>query len=160
MHVRSPDTDAVDALVDLWVDLAAEQRQYDSHVRAEANRTQIREFMLRHVVGDRVFVATDSDAIVGFVTFTVDTDPYEQDVTRGIVEHLYVHPDHRDEGIGTQLLRRAEDALTDRGVDVVSLQVMVDNDPARRFYRRHGFRPHRVELEKPVQSDNHSRENT
>ena len=41
---------------------------------------------------------------------------------------------------------------------VVSLEAMAANERARRFYERHGYRPHRVELEKPARNDTHSKE--
>jgi len=37
---------------------------------------------------------------------------------------------------------------------VVALETMADNEAARRFYRRHGYEPHRIELER--ESDTHS----
>jgi hypothetical protein len=35
---------------------------------------------------------------------------------------------------------------------------MAANAAARRFYERHGYRTHRVELEKSARSDTHSKE--
>ncbi|PSP33774.1 GNAT family N-acetyltransferase [Halobacteriales archaeon QH_10_67_22] len=106
---------------------------------------------------DRLFVARD-DGVVGFVTFGVEENSYGTDVVKGVVENLYVRPDYRNRGLGSDLLSTAERHLRDRGADVVSLQTMADNEAARRFYRRHGYGPHRVELEKPAESDNHSKE--
>jgi ribosomal protein S18 acetylase RimI-like enzyme len=140
-------------LTELWVDLAADQRRYGSHLLAEPNRTAIRETMLRHVVTDTACVARRDGSIVGFVTFDVETERYRQDVSRGVIYNVYVRPDHRGSGIGHGLLAEAEAALQTEDVDTVSLQVMAENDGARRFYRRHGYDPHRVELEKPINSD-------
>ncbi|MFB6185191.1 MAG: N-acetyltransferase family protein [Haloarculaceae archaeon] len=160
MDVHTAGTDRVEDLTDCWVALAREQRQYDSHLRADANRASIRESMVRHAVADRALVAVEDGDVLGFVTFDVETGHYEQDVERGIVEHLFVVPDRREEGIGTRLLSAAETALADRGVDVVALDAMADNEAARRFYRRHGYEPHRVTIEKSIESDTHSKENT
>lgn len=154
--IRLASLDDADALVDLWVALASGQRRYDSHIYAEANRTQIRENMVRHIVSDGVLVAEERD-IVGFVMFTVESGSYAQDAQRGIVENLYVERARRSDGIGSQLLERAESRLAHRGVDAVALEVMAANENARRFYRDHGFAPHRVEMEKPVESDTHSK---
>lgn len=151
--VTRPDSDAVADLADLWVGLATEQREHESHLQADDNRPAIREMLVRHVVTDRALVAVADERIVGFVTFDVESDVFRRDVDRGIVEHLYVVPDRRGEGIGGRLLEAAEDALADRGVDVVTLESMATNDGARRFYRRRGYDVHRVTMEKSLDGD-------
>jgi ribosomal protein S18 acetylase RimI-like enzyme len=150
------ETEEVGALTDMWIDLAAGQRRHGSHLLASENRTTIREAISRHVVGDGVVVARDGD-LVGFVMFTVESGTFDQDCLRGIVENIFVVPGRRGEGIGSALLDAAEAELGARGVDAVSLEVMAENDRALAFYRRQGYEPHRVELEKRPESDTHSR---
>lgn len=147
MELTVPATEEVDRIVELWLSLASGQHEYGSHLLAEANSQRIRESILRHVVTDSVLVARDGE-LVGFVMFSTETSEYAQDCTRGTIENLYVRPDRRGEGVGSRLLAAAEDRLEDAGVDAVTLEVMAANDDARRFYRRHGYRPHRVEMEK------------
>lgn len=154
--IDAPGADAAGAVTGLWVALAAGQREHGSHILAEANRARIRERILRHAVNDTLLVAREDDP-VGFVTVEREGGTYAQDSTRGIVTNLYVHPEYRGEGIGSALLEAAEDQLLELGVDAVALEVMADNEDARRFYRRAGYQPHRVELEKPVESDTHSK---
>lgn len=91
-----------------------------------------------------------AEGVLGFVMFGLETGGYEQDVTRGVVHNLYVRPPHRDRGVGSALLDAAESALAERGADVVSLEAMLANQAAVRFYRRNGYRCHRVELEKDL----------
>jgi ribosomal protein S18 acetylase RimI-like enzyme len=155
--IETATVEDVEEVRGLWVRLAAGQRDHGSHILPEANRERISESVARHAVGETLLVARDDD-IVGFVMFTVETGTYEQDCTRGIVENLYVLPEHRNEGIGTALLGAAETALFDRGVDTISLDAMADNERARAFYRRRGYEPHRVELEKRAESDTHSKD--
>jgi len=153
MRIVPADGGDVDALADLWVRLAADQRRYDSHLLAEPNRTTIREALAQHVAVDGVRVARpdpDADAVVGFVMFGLETGRYEQDVTRGIVHNLFVEASHRGEGVGGALLDAAERRLAESGADVVALDVMVSNADARRFYERRGYDPHRIELERSL----------
>lgn len=96
---------------------------------------------------------TNDGGIVGFVTFGVESGRYDLDVTRGVVYNLFVRERYRDAGVGSRLLSAAESSLADAGVDVVSLEAMAANEDARRFYERHGYRPHRVELEKPIRGE-------
>lgn len=166
MEIVPATTEDVDAVADLWVDLAADQRAHGSHLLAAPNREAVRETVARRAVVDVLLVARGSDAdrgegvapalgstdgpIRGFVSATVESGTYEQDVTRGVVDNLYVEPPARGRGLGGDLLAGAEAALIDIGVDTVALEVMADNAAARRFYEHHGYEPHRVELEKRV----------
>ncbi|QZP39014.1 GNAT family N-acetyltransferase [Halobaculum magnesiiphilum] len=170
--------DDVDAVADLWVALADGQRSYGTHLAAAENRPDAADAAARAVVTDGLVVArgpdsdesdpgdtdgsdsdgtgsprSESDAIVGFVTFGVESGRYDLDVTRGVVYNLFVREHYRGVGVGSQLLATAESSLGDAGVDVISLEVMADNADAKRFYDRHGYEPHRVELEKPIRGD-------
>lgn len=147
----------VDRLASLWVDLATDQRAHGSHILPATNRPRIRQSLLHHQVDDRVLVARGDD-VLGFVMFTIEQHPYERDVSRGLVENLFVVPEARDRGVGSALLRAAEAVLADRGVDAVALEVLADNEGARRFYRRAGYDPARIQLERTPRSDTHSKD--
>ncbi|WP_137287272.1 GNAT family N-acetyltransferase [Halorussus salinisoli] len=152
-------TEDADAAADCWVELAADQRELGSHLLADENHTTIREAFTQSAVADELVVARDdADELVGFVTFGIESNSYEQDATRGLVQNIYVVPDRRDEGIGSDLLRAAEERLVESGADTLALEMMAANDDARRFYRRHGYAPHRIELEKSVESDTLTKE--
>ena len=147
--VREPRPEEVDALADLWVDLAADQRRHGSHLAAAENRATARDLIAGHVVAGGVRVA-GTDGPVGFVTFVIERGAYDQDATRGLVHDLYVDPEWRDAGLGSRLLTVAEEALTDEGADVVAVEALADNAAARRLYERHGYDVHRVEMERRV----------
>ncbi|MFB6354851.1 MAG: N-acetyltransferase family protein [Halobacteriales archaeon] len=152
----------LDRVVDLWVALAAEQRDHGAHLTAEPNRSVLRETLAQRVVDHTCLVARDDHAasagkspaeeppIVGFVAFALERDGLDRDVDRGVVENLYVVPECRGQGIGGELVTAAEDALTAAGADRVALEVMAANDAARRFYERQGYGPHRVTYERPT----------
>jgi ribosomal protein S18 acetylase RimI-like enzyme len=153
VDIDAPDTEAAGAVADLWVDLAREQRAFGSHLHAERNRATIREAVVRHIIAGGLLVARDGEEIVGFVMFGPESERYEQDVSRGVVRNIVVRPDYRNEGIGAELLAAAESSLREADFDVVSLSALADNEAARRFYARHGYEPHRVDLEKPLEND-------
>jgi GNAT superfamily N-acetyltransferase len=52
------------------------------------------------------------------------------------VDQLFVDPDHQGAGLGALLL----EAMLERHAGPVTLHVLADNHPARRFYERFGFR--------------------
>lgn len=157
MRVEPADTDTAADLVDLWVELAAGQRDHGSHILPDANRKRVRESLVRHAVTDGLLIAREDDEILGFVSFHMESGAYEQDVNRGIVENIYVIPERQGEGIGTELLAAAERRLFGAGCDAIGLEVMAPNERAKEFYRRHGYEPHRVEMER-TDSDKTDRE--
>ncbi|WP_435349546.1 GNAT family N-acetyltransferase [Haloarchaeobius sp. HRN-SO-5] len=151
MPIEPATLDDVDTVVDLWVDLATEQRPYGSHFVPESNRTAIREQLARHAVtGTLLLDRTDDDEVVGFVSFQPQRSDLDVDADRGLVENIYVLPEYRGTGRGAALLSAAEVELREQGVDVVQLEVMADNRRARSFYADHGYEDHRLVLEKRV----------
>jgi ribosomal protein S18 acetylase RimI-like enzyme len=94
----------------------------DLHSDAETRQWVEREVLATGIT----WVATDPDgAVVGFA------------VLRGsVLEHLYLRPDRRGEGIGRLLL----DTVRRAGPDGVTLHVFQRNTAARAFYEHAGFR--------------------
>lgn len=85
-----------------------------------------------------MWVAEADGRIVGFALFT--------DVW---LDHLFVHPEHLGDGVGTALL----DLVKSLRPEGFSLWVFESNAGARRFYGRHGL----VELERTDGSGNEER---
>jgi ribosomal protein S18 acetylase RimI-like enzyme len=80
----------------------------------------------------------DRKAISGFII----ADRFRQRrATRllGRIITIDVAPEKQHLGLGSLLLIEAEGRLRDAGCDYVSLEAAVDNDPALRFYKKHGY---------------------
>lgn len=58
---------------------------------------------------------------------------------RGWLYSVAVHPEHRQRGIGSQLVARAEHALTERGCLKINLQILQDNASVAAFYASLGY---------------------
>jgi ribosomal protein S18 acetylase RimI-like enzyme len=154
MRIESPRLEETGIIADLWVELARGQQRFGSHLASEPNRGRIAETIGRYIADETLLVARSGDAVVGFVMFAIERRLYTTAVTRGIVHNLFIAPEKRAEGIGTALMDAAEAALIERGADVLGLETLARNDAARRFYVNRGYEPHRVELEKRVETDN------
>lgn len=110
------DEGTIDEMVDQWY--AAEE--IERRVADEAST-----FM----------VVKDGDDLVGFVQgASIEGKPVV-----GEIHWLHVTPDARGEGIGVQLLGRAQEELEERGADVIRGLVLVDNESGAAFYEDHGF---------------------
>jgi ribosomal protein S18 acetylase RimI-like enzyme len=56
------------------------------------------------------------------------------------IDELFVSHDMRSAGVGSRLVAQAERSFAERGLVRLQLQLGVDNERARQFYERHGFR--------------------
>jgi ribosomal protein S18 acetylase RimI-like enzyme len=152
----------LETVADLWVRLARGQREHGSHVRPAANRETMREALAAHRVADGLLVARLEGSIVGFASSSIERGSLELDTTRGLLSNVYVEPAFRGRGIGTALLEAAEASLARQGADVMVLEVMADNEAARRFYRRQGYDRFRVTMSRSLddrgENDTHSKE--
>ena len=88
-----------------------------------------------HIVAGLGFVAVADDAVVGFVFAEVPRELPDL----GHVTDVYVHPQERHRGVARELMARIVQALQERGVGYVGLDVRVDNVGARALYDRLGF---------------------
>jgi [ribosomal protein S18]-alanine N-acetyltransferase len=70
---------------------------------------------------------------VGFIGFW-------QIIDEAHISTLAVHPDHRREGLGADLLTAALDLATQLGSDMATLEVRVSNEAAVNLYHKFGFR--------------------
>ena len=165
MRIEPATGDDVDALVEQWVALAETQREHGSHIGASSNRETVRPLLSHHVVAGSVLVARAEESgdvgggergILGFTNFGIEEGALDADAVRGIVYNLYVVAEARGEGVGSALLDAAEDALIERGADVLAIEALWANEDARRLYEERGYEPHRVQFERAVGGGEHS----
>jgi ribosomal protein S18 acetylase RimI-like enzyme len=57
------------------------------------------------------------------------------------IDEVFVSQEMRSAGLGSMLVTTAERDLLERGLRRLQLQLGADNERARIFYERHGFRP-------------------
>jgi len=72
--------------------------------------------------------------IAGFITVEMNKQAYGHVITIDVLEA------HRRNGIGTMLLQAAESRVRKINGFMLVLEVAVNNDAARSFYERHGFK--------------------
>lgn len=125
----------VPQLCELLSELFSQEREFQpNRARQAAGLLQI----ISQPQHGKILVIRDGDSIVGManVLFTISTALGGK---VGILEDLIVHASHRGNGAGSLLLRGAMDAARAAGCRRLTLLTDISNEPARRFYRRHGF---------------------
>lgn len=140
----------LDRLVECWTALVDHGRTHGLHLLSDPNQLVARQTLAAAVADDRVLVARHADRVVGFCSLALETGGFQRDVTRGLVENLYVEPAARGAGLGSALLAAGEARLADLGADAVVVETLVADVDVQAFYRDRGYEPHRVALEKPL----------
>jgi len=123
MRVRAMSSSDHGELIRLW-------SSFPGNAITEADsREGFEAFLARN--GSFCFTACEKDEIVGSVMAGSDG-------RRGYVYHLAVRADHQRKGIGGTLMRRAERALSEAGLEKIHLFIFSDN-PAVAFYEKSGW---------------------
>jgi GNAT superfamily N-acetyltransferase len=96
----------------------------------------------RELENGLTLLAWDGDQPVGLAMVAAHADsPLFRHRRWAELTALYVVPEARRGGIAAALLAAATAWAVGRGLGEVRLYVTASNEPARRFYRGHGFRP-------------------
>jgi ribosomal protein S18 acetylase RimI-like enzyme len=94
-----------------------------------------------------LFVAIEAEEVVGFVGTALADKPWGVSYE---IQTLIVDEDRRGGGIGTALLEFAEAHAGEVGADGLRVDVLLQNEDARRFYERAGYSATSVRHAKPV----------
>jgi GNAT superfamily N-acetyltransferase len=94
---------------------------------------------LEHLLADaNVFALLAGDPAVGLALLTLRPNVWVSGAV-ALLDELYVVPAERGRGIGTALLKAAEEECRRRGSALLEINVDGEDVAARRFYERHGY---------------------
>lgn len=82
---------------------------------------------------DSLYLIYETTEKKGYIGMHVDLDSAD-------IATLFVHPNHRRQGIGEALLKKAIHILKTRGIKHVLLDVSIHNEPALHLYKKTGFK--------------------
>ncbi len=92
---------------------------------------------------EMLFVADNNGKIIGLIHTSEDkTPPFDCYISQSfvIIVDLYVLPEYRKQGIGTELLNKVKFWSTEREVDYIELNVLSVNENAIKLYKNAGFK--------------------
>lgn len=98
-----------------------------------------------------VFVADDGETVVGYIICrlrSTPSNPSLRPIRTLYVEDLCVDPAHAGRGVGSALMRRAEDCAREAGCYNIDLNVWAFNTKAIAFYEKNGYAVQRSIMEK------------
>jgi len=112
-------------------------QEAEFHADIAIQRRGLNEIIANPTIG-KILIARSNADIVGMVNllFSIST------ALGGKVawlEDMVIHPDWRNQGIGSELLETALEQCRREGLKRITLLTDADNQAAQRFYRKHGF---------------------
>jgi len=143
MTIRTATADDHDLLRELWLEFEVELGGAD-YLRETWEEAW--EDISETIEDGIALIAEDEGRAVGFI-FCVLGDRGRKTAH---VTDLYVRPEARSRGVGRALLADLVTPAREAGLGHVSLEVLVHNTEARRFYERLGFVPVDVFMVSPL----------
>ncbi|MBN1151267.1 GNAT family N-acetyltransferase [candidate division WOR-3 bacterium] len=88
-----------------------------------------------------LFLILISDEPVGYfcLTSSYTLENYGKDC---FLDEIYIKPDHRKLGVGSEIIKYIENYLKNRDFKAIHLIVYDSNQEAHKFYLRNGFHDH------------------
>lgn len=136
-----------ETLAEYWFALATAMESYHDLNEVAYDDPEPAEAGFESVLADEettVYLLTADGESIGFLHLREGEHPSRTRSEYVDIVDLYVAPDHRDEGRGSEAVDAAERIARERGVDYVEVSCEWHNDGARRFYEDNGFEPKQV----------------
>lgn len=143
LNIRKAKKEDLDEIVEMWYKLAsAHQELMRGYELAEDCRGKWRKFVKDGLdkEGMCTFVAEKDNKIVGFLNVVIrERLGIFEDTHVGMILDVFVKEEKRDEGVGSQLTKRAEKWIKNIGVDIAILTVSPKNERAVKFWEEMGY---------------------
>ena len=100
------------------------------------------------------FLAEEDGRLVGYVVGFYDEPHFMWSTGRvGHIDSFYVLPELRGRGVGRLLMEAAYAEMRQAGATTLALEMVANNDVARRFYEREGFTTTFVQMHRRLGPD-------
>jgi GNAT superfamily N-acetyltransferase len=150
MELRQAGRADLDTVVLLWHQLAREMEQYEPYYRLADDAAEQAVPYFAGLIGQDdslVLLASAGGRTIGIAAAVVAKRslPIYLPCPSCVLTDIYVEPGHRRAGVGTALVTACREWCRERGARILTLSVLAPN-PARLWYERLGFKPHRCSL--------------
>ena len=96
-----------------------------------------------------LFIAKQDNKIVGYIFIKELNDPTNI-LKEAIIDALYVEEEYRNNGIAKSLIEKAKNYCSNNNIKYISLNVMYQNEIAKKLYYNLGFKKFSLNLKSEV----------
>ncbi|MBS1792877.1 MAG: GNAT family N-acetyltransferase [Acidobacteria bacterium] len=138
------------AIAELAIDLVIQHQNYDARRFSRLASTEQAEWFYGNQTDAQdaaVLVAESDGAVVGFAYIGFEARNFAALLENAAWLHdIYVDQAARGKNAGRLLIEKAIEAAKELGADKLLLSVAAQNEFAREFFERQGFRPTMIEM--------------
>jgi len=146
IKIKKPKLEDLSEIIELWKKQYAFHYDLDSkyYVSNSPSLTKkFRRYLKKAIVKSQpnILVAQVKEEIIGFITFSVDSDDYLDARIKkfGHIIELFVTEEYRQQGVGKKLSQATENYFSRAGIKYLIVQSSSFNKLAINFYRQIGF---------------------
>ncbi len=154
VNIRNANKNDLDEIVEMWYTLAtSHQEMMRGYELAEDCREKWRNFVEDGLdkEGMCTFVAERERDLVGFLNVVIrERMGIFEDAHLGMILDVFVKEEKRGEGVGTQLTKRAERWIKEKGINVAVLTVSPENERAVKFWEEAGYETYLLKKRKKL----------
>ena len=148
MQLTEATEEDIPKLVEYWYALASGMEQYSefNEVAYDGIEDVPEDGFVRHLEDDDVtdYLIEDAGESVGFVTLREGNHPSRTYAKYVHIVNLFVTPDSRNQGYGSQVVEAVTELARADGCDHLKVSCEWENEGARRFYEDIGFEEKQV----------------
>ncbi|MFP4000930.1 MAG: N-acetyltransferase family protein [Candidatus Natronoplasma sp.] len=152
--IRKAAKEDLDEIVEMWYRLASKhQEMMRGYELSDDCRDNWRNFVEKGLdrEGMCTFVAGKNGDLVGFLNVVIrERLGIFEERHVGMILDVFVKEGKRDEGVGTDLTKRAEEWIKEKGVNIAVLTVSPENEKAVEFWEDSGYRTYLLKKRKEL----------
>jgi ribosomal protein S18 acetylase RimI-like enzyme len=154
-ELRVAETDDLEIIQDLSVKLSEkEAEEFDPTIDPEWNKTdEATEYFQEKINGETGFalVVEDNQEVVGYAVGGIrEAESYRHDLDIAELESMYVEPEYRSQGIGTEFVEEFEQWASEHDADRMRIEVTSQNEKGINFYEEQGLEDYARTMEKDL----------
>lgn len=156
-EIRSSELEDLERVQELSVRLSEkEAEEFDATIDPEWNTSEeaTQYFKERITDEDGFAVVVEDDQVVGYAVGSIrDAEAYREDLQVAGLESMYVEPEYRSQGIGTEFMEEFEEWAENSNADRMRVEVTSQNREGIRFYEKNGLKDYARIMEKKINGE-------
>jgi ribosomal protein S18 acetylase RimI-like enzyme len=155
IRIRTANIGDLENIKELWLELHRYHMSLDSMRMYSINAWEIRMVGFARAIQNtdcgRVFLADIDNIIVGYLWCEIrhrDPGPRDLPDKYAEIESLLVNENARSYGVGSLLMKASDIWFEENKIEHVMLSALAGNDIAISFYKKHGYRPTTIIMER------------